>query len=183
MSIETNFFFFLTFYCIILRFLVLLQIITVLWKIKNRVEQKYAFCILLNRDKNFNNGLENGKSHTQFQRDELVLQLIQELQIKSKTVMSWKEKRGHFFPVYFVRRNIFKICVSSQCILNTLSEYTYFCITKNFTSYTFLLLFNLKSSKAFSVSLKLNWMRSLCEGYSLDVRVFHDRSSCSPKSA
>ena len=37
--------------------------------------------------------------------------------------------------------------------LNTFSEYTYFHITKNITSYTFLLVFKVESL-AFSVSLK-----------------------------
>ena len=43
-------------------------------------------------------------------------------------------------------------------VLNTLSEYTHFYISKNITSYTFLLVF--KTSKVFSVSL-MNTDRSL----------------------
>ena len=48
-----------------------------------------------------------------FKETNLVLHLIKESQIKSKTVMSWKEKRerkekrGHFCTIYFVRREFF----------------------------------------------------------------------------
>ena len=68
-------------------------------------------------------------------------------------MMSWssrKKKEGIFSTVYFVRRKFFNIYV-----LNTLSEYTHFYISKHITSYTFFCLF-LKSLKAFSVSLKTN---------------------------
>ena len=76
-----------------------------------------------------------------FRETNLVLQLIQESQIKSKTVMSWssRKKKGIFCTVYFVRREFFKdLCfISMDCVLNTLSECTYFYISKNITSYTF----------------------------------------------
>ena len=72
----------------------------------------------------------------------LVLQLIQELQIKSKTVMSWssgKKKDGIFCTAYFVRRKFYLTFVFffSMCsVLHTLSEYTYFYISKSIASYT-----------------------------------------------
>ena len=47
-----------------------------------------------------------------------------------------KEKRGIFCTVYFVHSLCF---ISMYSVLNTLSEYTCFYISKNFTSYTFLL--------------------------------------------
>ena len=55
-----------------------------------------------------------------FREINLVLQLIYESQIKSKTVMSWssrKKKRGHFCTGYFFRRKFFNIFVLSHCIL------------------------------------------------------------------
>ena len=58
--------------------------------------------------------------------------------------MSWssrKKKEGIFSTVYFVRRKFFNIYV-----LNTLSEYTYFYISKHITSYTFLLDFKIVES-------------------------------------
>ena len=50
----------------------------------------------------------------------LVHQLILKSQIESKTVMSWssrKKKEGIFCTVYFVRKEFFKICVLSDCIV------------------------------------------------------------------
>ena len=69
-----------------------------------------------------------------FREMNLVLQLIQESQIKSKTVMSWrsqKKKEGIFCAVYFVWREFvfFKdlyVILMYSVLLNTLSEYTYF---------------------------------------------------------
>ena len=77
-------------------------------------------CTLLNKIMNFNkNGtdskMENPK-HS-FRETNLVLQLIEELHIKSKTVMSWsswKKKEGIFCTIYFVQRNFFNICVLSK---------------------------------------------------------------------
>ena len=54
-----------------------------------------------------------------------------------------KEKRGLFCTVNFIWRNFFNNCVfiSVYSILNTLSEYTYFYISKNITSYPFVACF------------------------------------------
>ena len=75
-----------------------------------------------------------------------VLQLVEELQIKSKTVMSlssWKKKECISCNVYFVQRKLFEnICVLSQCIvLNELSKYIYFYLSKKITSYIFVACF------------------------------------------
>ena len=70
--------------------------------------------ILLNKDINFNRNETESKMENpthSFREKKLVLQLIKESQIKSKTVMSLelaKEKRGNFFS----------ICVLSQCIVH-----------------------------------------------------------------
>ena len=52
-----------------------------------------------------------------FTETNLVLQLIEESQIKSKTVMSWcsrKKKKGIFVPFILSKGIFFKICVLSQ---------------------------------------------------------------------
>ena len=71
-----------------------------------------------------------------FRETNLVLQLIEESQIKSKTVMSWssrKKKEGIFRTVYFVRKEFFfkDLCfISMYSVLNTISHYTHFHISK-----------------------------------------------------
>ena len=113
---------------------------------------------MLNKNVNFNKNeaksiMEN-PAHS-FREINLVPQLIQESQIESKTVMSWslqKEKEYIFCIVYFVRKKFFKHLnfISMYSVLNTLSEYfyihTYFCISKNITSCTFLFVFNVVES-------------------------------------
>ena len=62
-----------------------------------------------------------------------------------ETVTSWssrKKKEGIFCTVYFLQMEFFKICfISMYSVLNTLSEYTYFYISKNITLYTFVACF------------------------------------------
>ena len=76
-----------------------------------------------------------------FRETNLVLQLILESQIKSKTVMSWGSRNKKEFL-------FFNICVLSQCIVYQikLSQYTYFYISINITSYTILLVFKIVES-------------------------------------
>ena len=75
---------------------------------------------------------KNGKSHTDththththtqsFREINLVLQLVQDLQIKSKTVMSWSSRKKEeciFCNFYFVRRKLltFLFYLTVQCI-------------------------------------------------------------------
>ena len=56
--------------------------------------------------------------------------------------MSWnsqKKKEGIFCTAYFVRKNFVEHLrfISMYSVLNTLSEYTYFYLSKDITSYTF----------------------------------------------
>ena len=69
--------------------------------------------------------------------------------------MSWGSwKKVHFCTVYFVRRNFFNMClISMYSVLNTSSEYIYFYVSKNITSFTFLLVF--KIAKSFQCILKI----------------------------
>ena len=65
--------------------------------------------------------------------------------------MSWslrRKKERIFCTVYSVRRKFFQdICfISMYTVLNTLSKHTYFYISKNITSYTFLLVFKIVES-------------------------------------
>ena len=61
---------------------------------------------------------------------------------------SRKEKEDNFCTVYFFRRKFFlHLCfISVYSVLNKISEYTYFHISKNITSYTFLLVIKLVES-------------------------------------
>ena len=56
--------------------------------------------------------------------------------------MSWnsqKKKEGIFCTIYFVRKNFVEHLrfISMYSVLNTLSKYTYFYASQNFTSYYF----------------------------------------------
>ena len=82
--------------------------------------------------------MENPK-HS-FSKTNCVLQLILESQIKSKTVMSWslrkKRKKRDFFVLFILSEG--NICfVPMYSVLNKLSEYIYFYIWRNITSFFF----------------------------------------------
>ena len=59
----------------------------------------------------------------------LVLHLIYEIKIKSKTVMSWSQRKkneGIFCTFYFILKgNCFNICVLFQCITYLIHNFTY----------------------------------------------------------
>ena len=59
-----------------------------------------------------------------------------------------KEKKGIFCTIYFVQKNSFDIfCfISMYVVLNTLSKYRYFYISKSVTLYTFLPIFKIVES-------------------------------------
>ena len=82
--------------------------------------------------------MENPK-HS-FSKTNCVLQLILGSQIKSKTVMSWslrkKRKKRDFFVLFILSEG--NICfISMYSVLNKLSEYIYFYIWRNITSFFF----------------------------------------------
>ena len=67
--------------------------------------------------------------------------------------MSWSSRKKNeciFCNVYFAQRKFVNICVLSQVqeysVLNKLSEYIYFYISENITSYTLLLVFKIFKS-------------------------------------
>ena len=117
-------------------------------------------CILLNKNINCNKNETESRMESpahSIRETDLVVQLIKELQIKSTSVMNWssrKRKESIFCTIYFVRRKFFlNLCfISIYSVLNTLSEYTYFYMSK-ILLHTLFCLF-LKSSKAFSISLR-----------------------------
>ena len=55
------------------------------------------------------------------------------------------KKRGHYLYCLFSLKKIVLtfVFISMYSVLNTLSEYTYFCISKSITSCTFLLAFKI----------------------------------------
>ena len=121
---------------------------------------------LLNKNINFNKSVMERKveNHTHsFRETNLVFQLILESQIKSNTLINWssRKKKKVFFVSFVLSEgnslNIF-VCIFSKCIvywiLNTLSEYTYFYISKDITSYTFSLAFKIAESQSGYLSLK-----------------------------
>ena len=115
-----------------------LSIIFILKGIMTFYSQRvHAF--FLNENINFNkNGTESKKENParSFRETNLVLQLIQESQIKNKTVMSRslpKKKEGIFCTIYFIRTNFFNICfISIYSLLNILPAYTYFTYQKHY---------------------------------------------------
>ena len=118
--------------------------------------------ILLNKNINFNKNKTESKMQNPthyFKETNLVLQLIEESQIKSETVMSWsswKKKEGIFVPFILSKRKFFSICVLSQFIVYWIhfqNKYT-FTYQKTILHKLFCLFF--KSSKAFRGSLSSN---------------------------
>ena len=116
-------------------------------------------CILLNKNINFNKNKTNSKVENltqSFRETNLVVQLIYESQIKSKTVMSWssrKKKEDIFCTVYFLRRKYFyNICILSQCIVYLIHFQNIHIFTNQKTFLHTLFCLFLKLSKALSVS-------------------------------
>ena len=79
--------------------------------------------ILLNKNQNFNkNGKESKKENPTpiFSETNLVFQLMQESQMKRKTVTRWssrKKKRAFFAPFILSEENFVNICVLCQCLV------------------------------------------------------------------
>ena len=74
----------------------------------------------------------------------LILKGIMTCELKLWWVGACERKKMTFFvPFFFPKRNVFyHLCfISMYCMLNTLSEYIYRYISKNFTSYTFVACF------------------------------------------
>ena len=95
---------------------------------------------LLNKNINLNKNKTEMKMenpHTVLKRRPLCFSSYKNWKLK---VTLWlKKKEGIFCTVYFVRKEFFQeLCfISMYSVLNTFSEYTYFNISKNITSYTF----------------------------------------------
>ena len=99
------------------------------------------------------NGIENGNFHAVLERPALCFSLYKSCKLK----LGWvgiRKKEGFYCIIIFCPRYFFLAFgfTSMYSVLNTLSEYTYFCIFENITSYTSCLFLEL--SKAFSVSLR-----------------------------
>ena len=102
--------------------------------------------ILLNKNINFDKNETESKMKypkRSFTETNLLLQLIQELQNKSKAVVSWsslKKKRAFLYRLFCPEKIFLTLCLS-QCIVYWIhfQNIQYFYISKNITSYTFLL--------------------------------------------
>ena len=93
-----------------------------------------------------------------FRETNLVLQLIQESKIKSKTVVSWslQKEKGHFLNRLFCPKekfSTFMFYLNVKCIEYTFRIYILFHIKKHYFIHSSCLF--LKSSKSFSVSLSI----------------------------
>ena len=102
--------------------------------------------ILLNKNINFNKNETESKMENpthSFRETRLSSYKNRTLKLKLWWVGACKRrKRAFFCPVYFFQSNGFLLTFvfpSMYSIRNTLSEYTYCYISKNVTSYTFLL--------------------------------------------
>ena len=124
-------------------------------------------CILSNKNINFNKNQTESKMENptnSFRKTSLVLQLMQESPIKSKTVMSWssrKRKRGLFLYRLFCPKAVFLRFVfhlNVQCVEHNFRRYILLHIKKHYFIH-FCRLF-LKSSKTFSVSLSSSIFQS-----------------------
>ena len=94
--------------------------------------------------------------------------------MKSKTLMSWssrKKKEDIFCTIYFIRmEDFYDLCfISMYSALNALLEYTYFYLSKNITSCTFvhaLLVFKIvESLQCILKKQRLNPIKSLSKTY------------------
>ena len=115
------------------------------YKLKNKTESKWKIV------------------HIVLERRTLCFSSYKNHKLKVK-LMSWssqKKKEGIFCTAYFLRSNFLKyFCfISMYCVLNTLSKYTYFFISKSITSYTFLFAF--KIFKSLQCILKVTVKRGI----------------------
>ena len=97
----------------------------------------------------------------------LVVQLIEESRIRNKAVMSQSSRKKNkciFYNVYFVlRRYLWCLYfIPMYIILNKLSRYIYFCISKSITSCAFLLVF--KIAKSLQSMLNEKTMQKMSNG-------------------
>ena len=107
-------------------------------------------CILLNKNINFNKNETESKMKIPYivlDKQALCFSSYKNRKLKIKLYKRYNEK-GIFFVLFILSGgNFFNICfISMYGLLNTLVEYTYFYISKNITSYTFLLHFKIMES-------------------------------------
>ena len=111
--------------------------------------------LLLSKNINFNENETEARKwkipHPLLQR--LILCFSSFKNHKLKLKLWWvgareRKKRALFVPFILCRRNFFKnlFFISMYSVLNMLSEYSYFYISENITSYKFLLVFKIVES-------------------------------------
>ena len=135
-------------------------------------------CILLSKNIECNkwNQIENEKSLTVLERQPLCFSSYRNCKLKVK-LMSWslQKKKRAFLYRFFCPKNVFQHFCFISSVLNALSEYTYFYISKNITSFTFLCIF--KVVKSLQCILKLaafsQWAKGSKEAASVGPAVLH----------
>ena len=102
-------------------------------------------CILLNKMININfnkNDMESKTENPQTVLEKRTLRFssYKNLKLKGKTIMSWssRKRRGNFlYRLFCTKGNFLRFTFYlNYSVLKTLSENTYFCTSKNITSYT-----------------------------------------------
>ena len=123
-------------------------------------QRVHAFCWTKKETLIKKQGIENGKSQTQFLRDEPVASVYIRIENLKKNFVKFsktklellKQKSGHFLYHSFLPKEIFltfHLCFIPMYIaLNTLSEYRYFYISKSINSYTFLVVFKIVETQS-----------------------------------
>ena len=93
--------------------------------------------------------------HTFLETQTLCFNSYKNWKLKLRWVGTQESKKRAFFVQFILSKGIFfNICfISMYSVLNTISQYTYFYISKNKTSYTFLLAFKIVESLQFIVKL------------------------------
>ena len=133
-------------------------------------------CILLNKNINFNkNGAKSKMEKRKHSFRDKTLCFSSYNNRKLKVKLWWgrarkRKKRAFFVPFILPEGTFFNICVLSQFIAHSLSEFTYFYISENITSYTLLPVF--KTIESLQCILK--WIKGFLKYYLLLETVLHE---------
>ena len=100
----------------------------------------------------------------------LVLQLINEFQIKSKTVRSWSSQKKKDGSLFYLRGILFNICVLFQCIMYWIHFQDIYIFTYQKTFHT-LLFFVFKINESLQCIIKLYTGITISWSFTLSIRL------------